>query len=130
MGVAAGLGLVAALDLIAPIASLGVVPLLVVLALAVHRGQLAALAAAVLSVLGLNYFFIPPVHRLTIADDENVVALGVLLDTLIVRSVLVTALTLDIGDRIWWPSRLARRHESGSGPGEQAVEAAVPVAGA
>ena len=62
VGVAAGLGLVAALDLIAPIASLGVVPLLVVLALAVHRGQLAALAAAVLSVLGLNYFFIPPVH--------------------------------------------------------------------
>ncbi len=37
------------------------------------------------------------------------VAVGVLLDTIIVRSVLVTALTLDVGDRIWWPSRLARR---------------------
>jgi putative drug exporter of the RND superfamily len=36
------------------------------------------------------------------------VAIGVLLDTIIVRSVLVTALNLDIGDRIWWPSRLAR----------------------
>jgi putative drug exporter of the RND superfamily len=36
-----------------------------------------------------------------------VVALGVLLDTLIVRSILVPALLLDIGDRIWWPSRLA-----------------------
>ena len=35
------------------------------------------------------------------------VAIGVLLDTIIVRSVLVTALNLDIGDRMWWPSRLA-----------------------
>jgi RND superfamily putative drug exporter len=34
------------------------------------------------------------------------VAFGVLLDTLIVRSVLVTALNLDIGRRVWWPSRL------------------------
>ncbi len=35
------------------------------------------------------------------------VALGVLLDTIIVRSVLVTALTLDIGRHICWPSALA-----------------------
>jgi putative drug exporter of the RND superfamily len=37
-----------------------------------------------------------------------VIAFGVLLDTFIVRSVLVPALVLDIGPRIWWPSRLAR----------------------
>jgi RND superfamily putative drug exporter len=37
------------------------------------------------------------------------VALGVLLDTLIVRSVLVTALNLDLGRWVWWPSRLARQ---------------------
>jgi RND superfamily putative drug exporter len=36
------------------------------------------------------------------------VAIGVLIDTIIVRSVLVTALTLDIGRWIWWPSRPAR----------------------
>ncbi|GAA4811954.1 MMPL family transporter [Nocardioides caeni] len=36
------------------------------------------------------------------------VAIGVLLDTMIVRSVLVTALNLDLGSRIWWPSRLDR----------------------
>jgi RND superfamily putative drug exporter len=35
------------------------------------------------------------------------VALGVLLDTLIVRSLLVPAASYDIGRRIWWPSRLA-----------------------
>jgi hypothetical protein len=34
------------------------------------------------------------------------VALGILLDTLIVRSVLVTALNLDFGRRIWWPNKL------------------------
>jgi putative drug exporter of the RND superfamily len=36
------------------------------------------------------------------------VAFGVLLDTIVVRSVLVTALNLDLGRRLWWPSRLAR----------------------
>ncbi|ONI81723.1 hypothetical protein ALI144C_20465 [Actinosynnema sp. ALI-1.44] len=36
------------------------------------------------------------------------VAFGVLLDTLIVRSLLVPALTLDIGRRIWWPGKLRR----------------------
>jgi RND superfamily putative drug exporter len=39
------------------------------------------------------------------------VALGVLLDTIIVRSVLVTALNLDVGRWMWWPSTLARRQE-------------------
>ena len=34
------------------------------------------------------------------------VAFGVLLDTFVVRSVLVTALNLDVGRWIWWPSRL------------------------
>jgi len=37
------------------------------------------------------------------------VALGVLLDTIIVRSILVTALTLDVGRHIWWPSALSSR---------------------
>ena len=41
----------------------------------------------------------------------TVVALGVLLDTLLVRSVLVPALVCDLGPRVWWPSRLARDRE-------------------
>src|SRR6195952_1132403 len=36
------------------------------------------------------------------------VAVGVILDTIIVRSILVTALNLDLGSRIWWPSKLDR----------------------
>ena len=36
------------------------------------------------------------------------IAFGILLDTIVVRSVLVTALNLDLGRWMWWPSRLAR----------------------
>ena len=39
------------------------------------------------------------------------VAFGVLLDTFVVRSVLVTALNLDIGRWIWWPSSLHHNHD-------------------
>ncbi|MEW2611528.1 MMPL family transporter [Streptomyces sp. NPDC047880] len=38
-----------------------------------------------------------------------IVAFGVLLDTLVVRSLLVPALVIDIGPRAWWPGVLARR---------------------
>ncbi|HKP88549.1 MAG TPA: MMPL family transporter, partial [Thermoleophilaceae bacterium] len=37
------------------------------------------------------------------------IAIGVLLDTFLVRTLLVPALVLEIGDRVWWPSALARR---------------------
>ncbi|MFE6405910.1 MMPL family transporter [Streptomyces sp. NPDC057837] len=36
-----------------------------------------------------------------------IVAFGVLLDTLVVRSLLVPALMIDVGPRAWWPSVLA-----------------------
>jgi RND superfamily putative drug exporter len=36
------------------------------------------------------------------------VAFGVLLDTFLVRSILVPALTFDIGRKIWWPSALSK----------------------
>ena len=40
-----------------------------------------------------------------------VIAFGVLLDTLIVRSILVPALVFDAGKKVWWPSSLAKREE-------------------
>jgi RND superfamily putative drug exporter len=49
-----------------------------------------------------------------------IVAFGVLLDTFLVRSILVPALTFEIGPKIWWPSKLAqeRRPPSAAGPGD------------
>ncbi|PQZ96358.1 hypothetical protein CQ018_03590 [Arthrobacter sp. MYb227] len=38
-----------------------------------------------------------------------IVAFGVLLDTLVVRSFLVPALVYDIGPRVWWPSELGAK---------------------
>ena len=48
------------------------------------------------------------------------IAVGVLIDTFLVRSLLLPALVLDIGDRVWWPSALAhvagrRRRERAAG---------------
>ncbi len=46
---------------------------------------------------------------LFLAQIAFIVAFGVLLDTFIVRSLIVPGLTLTIGRIMWWPSRLARR---------------------
>ncbi len=76
---AAASGGVAALQSSAPAAGLGILYLLAVLAIAVRRGQGPALITAVLSVLVLNYLFITPRHRLSIAHSQDVVELTVLL---------------------------------------------------
>ena len=47
----------------------------------------------------------------TFTEIGFTVAFGVLLDTIIVRSVLVTALNLELGERLWWPNRLWRGPE-------------------
>src|SRR3954471_7336258 len=84
-------GAVALLDLVATTTGLAAVYLPAVLAIAIRRGGTAALAAAVLSVLAFNFFFIAPVHRLTIADSENVAALVVFLVVAIVVGRLAAA---------------------------------------
>ena len=82
---------VAALQSTAPAAGLGILYLLAVLAVAVRRGQVAALITAVLSVLVLNYLFIAPRHRLTIAHSQDVVELTVLLIAAVVVGRLAAA---------------------------------------
>lgn len=46
---------------------------------------------------------------LFLAQIAFIVAFGVLLDTIIVRSLLVPALTLEIGKYMWWPSKLSKK---------------------
>ncbi len=60
--------------------------------------------AATFAVLGL-------LPLVVLAEVGFLVAFGVLLDTLLVRTVLVPALTLDVGPKMWWPSALGRRTE-------------------
>jgi RND superfamily putative drug exporter len=60
-------------------------------------GVVLASTFAVLGVLPLVF----------LAELGFAVAFGVLLDTLIVRTILVPALAYDIGRKIWWPSKVA-----------------------
>ncbi|MEU5069527.1 MMPL family transporter [Streptomyces virginiae] len=62
-------------------------------------------AGVVLAATFAALMIIPLAFLLQIAF---IVAFGVLLDTLVVRSLLVPALVIDIGSRGWWPSSLAR----------------------
>ncbi|MCD2443996.1 MMPL family transporter [Agromyces sp. SYSU K20354] len=45
---------------------------------------------------------------LFLAQIAFIVAFGVILDTVLVRSLLIPALSYDIGPAIWWPSKLRR----------------------
>ena len=80
-----------------------------------RRGALIALAATggVITSAGLvlagTFSVLATLPVVSFAEIGFAVALGVLLDTLVVRSVLVTALNLDFGSRMWWPSSLARQ---------------------
>lgn len=62
------------------------------------------------------------------AEVGFAVALGVILDTIIVRSVLVTALTLDLGRWMWWPSKLWRTDGPLRYQGKRRPEHSQPVA--
>jgi RND superfamily putative drug exporter len=95
-----------------------------------HRGMLAGLAATggVITSAGLilagTFATLGTLPLVILTEIGFTVALGVLLDTLIVRSVLVTALTLDVGRHIWWPSKLARpRAEEAVTPPVQLTQA-------
>jgi two-component system sensor histidine kinase KdpD len=80
LAVAVATGAVAALQsTTSDAAGLGTIYLLAVMGVAIRRGQLAALATAVLGVLALNYFFISPRHKLAIAHSQDLVELIVLL---------------------------------------------------
>ncbi|MEH0934953.1 MMPL family transporter [Micromonospora psammae] len=59
------------------------------------------LLAAVFAVLGV-------LPLITLTQIGIIVCIGVLLDTLLVRTVLVPALAFMLGDRFWWPGRIAR----------------------
>ena len=54
----------------------------------------------------------------TLTQIGFLVAFGVLLDTFIVRSILLPATVIELDRRIWWPSSLARADGPSAPPGE------------
>ncbi|WP_372351895.1 MMPL family transporter [Streptomyces sp. KL116D] len=72
---------------------------------------LAATGAVITSaglVLAGTFAALGTLPMVAFAEIGFAVALGVLLDTFVVRSVLVTSLFLDVGPRVWWPHSLAK----------------------
>ncbi|GIG21407.1 putative membrane protein ActII-3 [Cellulomonas chitinilytica] len=93
-----------------------------------HRGSLVGLAATggVITSAGLvlagTFAVLGTLPLVSFAEIGFAVAFGVLLDTIIVRSVLVTALNLDIGKTMWWPSALAKRPDPSLAPAAKEPE--------
>jgi RND superfamily putative drug exporter len=64
------------------------------------------LLAAVFAVLGV-------LPLVVLAQIGVIICVGVLLDTLVVRTVLVPAIALLLGDRFWWPRQVAPAEGAG-----------------
>jgi RND superfamily putative drug exporter len=93
-----------------------------------RQGMLTALAATggVITSAGLvlaaTFSVFAAVPMVFFAELGITIALGIVLDTFVVRSIVVSALTFDIGRRIWWPGSLAT-----AGPASRPPQAAPPV---
>jgi RND superfamily putative drug exporter len=96
-----------------------------------RRGALTGLAATggVITsagfVLAGTFAVLATIPATFLAELGFAIAFGILLDTIIVRSVLVTALNLDLGRWMWWPSKLA--HKPDPAPAELSHERATAL---
>ncbi|WP_372734698.1 MMPL family transporter [Nocardioides sp.] len=88
-----------------------------------RRGMLRGLSATggVITSAGILlaavFFVLGVLPLVVLAQLGAVVCIGVLLDTLLVRTVLVPALALMLGDRFWWPRRIPAPAEPAEAPG-------------
>ena len=78
-------------------------------------------------VLAATFLVLGVLPLVVLREVGFAVAIGVILDTFIVRSTLVPALAYDMGRRIWWPSALSRKDGSGDGPAPTPEAKADPV---
>lgn len=86
VAVAAGTLIVYPLKSAAPVVSLGVVYLPAILLISIVWGLRLGLLASVASAVAFNFFQIPPLHRFTIADEQNWVALAAFVTVAVVSS--------------------------------------------
>jgi RND superfamily putative drug exporter len=100
-----------------------------------RRGALAGLSAtggvitSAGAVLAGTFAALSTLPVTFLAEIGFAVAFGVLLDTIVVRSVLVTALNLDLGRWVWWPSALFRHSAPDPETLDEQTEAITPSAG-
>lgn len=73
-------------------------------------------------VLAATFAALSVIPILFLVQIAFIVAFGVLLDTFVVRSLLVPALSYDIGRAIWWPSKLSRAEQQPRGSVEAKPE--------
>ena len=73
-------------------------------------------------VLAATFAALSVIPILFLLQIAFIVAFGVLLDTFVVRSLLLPALSCDIGRAIWWPSKLGR-HGTHAAPDAEHAEA-------
>jgi RND superfamily putative drug exporter len=98
-----------------------------------RRGALVGLAATggVITSAGLvlagTFAVLATIPATFLTELGFAVAFGIVLDTIIVRAVLVTALNLDIGRWMWWPSKLA--HNPDPAPAELSEDRAAAMSG-
>ncbi|HEY7706781.1 MAG TPA: DUF4118 domain-containing protein, partial [Gaiellaceae bacterium] len=90
VAVAVVTGVVALLDEVAPVLSLGVLYVFAVLPVALVWGVAYAVPVAIASMLAFNFFFLPPLYTLTLADRSNWGALLVYVVTAIVVGTLAS----------------------------------------
>ncbi|WCD92862.1 MMPL family transporter [Microbacterium sp. nov. GSS16] len=76
-----------------------------------HTGGVITSAGIVLAAVFAALGVLPLV---TLGQLGLIVGVGVIVDTLVVRTVIVPAIFALVGDRIWWPSRPSSSPESGS----------------
>ncbi|WP_066517295.1 MMPL family transporter [Curtobacterium ammoniigenes] len=66
-------------------------------------------------VLAATFAALAVIPILFLVQIAFIVAFGVLLDTIVVRSLLVPAVIYDLNRRAWWPSRISRGHPAHEG---------------
>ncbi|MEV4683857.1 MMPL family transporter [Streptomyces kurssanovii] len=74
-------------------------------------------------VLAATFAVFAGLPLVTMAQMGTIVGIGVLLDTFLVRTVLVPALALDLGRWFWWPGRLFRTGAQGEAAAERPASA-------
>src|SRR5699024_5053293 len=64
-------------------------------------------------VLAATFAALAVIPLLFLLQVAFLVAFGVLVDALVVRTLLIPALSLDVGPRLWWPGRAGRVRQAG-----------------